>query len=130
VQTTTRSVFAGVKAAWRTLTSPEPTARGRRLSDADGVRKRLPSGSRSPLESGHSQRPDSLRESKYLGQVADDSTNDIKSESQLPELPVDAKEANWHHAPAPRNALPVPPQSPKPESRSETGYSRWSDGED
>jgi uncharacterized protein YoxC len=49
VQTTTRSVFAGVKAAWKTLKGTEPSAK-KRGGESDAARKRLPAGTRSPLE--------------------------------------------------------------------------------
>jgi uncharacterized protein YoxC len=91
VQTTTRSVFAGVKAAWKTLTDAEPPAKGRR-SDPDAARKRLPPGSRSPLESPPPRSAAPQRDNRY-------GPPDLPRAAAYPESPlrVNAADSNGNH---------------------------------
>ncbi len=78
-QTTSRSVFAGAKAAWKTLTQPSLKARR-----AD----RLPPGTRSPIDLNESRRPernDLLSERSYVSSdyLAYPEVDDLGSESEL-----------------------------------------------
>lgn len=56
VQTTTRSVFAGFKAAWKTLAGSEPAPK-RRTSEGD-LPRRLSPGTRSPLATHSATEPE------------------------------------------------------------------------
>lgn len=89
-QTTSRSVFAGAKAAWKTLTQPAPKARRA---------ERLSSSTRSPINLNESRRLDRSDESLdqpyassgYLAYPeVDDLGNESELDSHLPEVPRNA----------------------------------------
>lgn len=56
-QTTTRSVFAGVKAAWKTFRRPPRRSIDRDLSERTREANRLPASTRQPIEPEHHSRP-------------------------------------------------------------------------
>jgi uncharacterized protein YoxC len=128
VQTTTRSVFAGVKAAWRTLTGPEPTARSRRSREGDGQRQRLPASTRSPLETPPLPPAEPRRDSPLP--VAPPTTHLAYPETSLRisaadsngSTPEPVEDSNWP-PPTPqagRNPHKAPPEPRERDYRSES----------
>ncbi len=127
VQTTTRSVFAGVKAAWKTLTRPEPNARGRRHSEGEALRQRLPAATRSPLDPHPPAEP-------LPNSLPSVPTDPAASHLTMPEPQLrigtadhngsaleHAEEPRWlpPTSPTSRTPHPVPPQPRARDSRSE-----------
>ena len=109
VQTTTRSFFAGVKAAWKTLRGTDSSTRSRRSSEGDG-RKRLPGSSRSTIEN-----PLPPAEPRR-----DHNRSGLPAAPTSP-LPYPSEETSWSpSSPVNRNPNQVPPNPRERDHRSES----------
>jgi uncharacterized protein YoxC len=105
-QTTTRSVFSGVKAAWRTFTRTPPNSPGSRRSSG-----RLPPPTRSSLDLQSNS-----YSSRSIPDAPSESSDTNRSFSTLEERQVDAESDRFREGPRSSASYTYPPTRELPDS--------------